>query len=275
MTKSLLNSAENLKCRLSESGLKETKVLVETVNNQTSLECQQIRLSKVGLEQLLIDKGLLKILKTLFEHTLASSKGNGCELEDLDKVVLVGGGSRIPLIQKWLEEQCRPIQLLKPPSIEAVAIGALSLTPGVTIRDVLQKGVSLRCWDQKNQDHMWHPLFIAGQPWPTTKPLEIILSASKVNQNEIELKIGEPDFKNANEIIYVDGIPTLKEGEIKPNINPSIFSESSILLTQPAQPGEDCVKLKFSIDSSCQLIVEGFDIRNNQSISPLKLGSIR
>ena len=37
-------------------------------------------------------------------------------------------------------------RLLTPPPVEAVALGALQLTPGVAIRDVLQHGVSLRFW---------------------------------------------------------------------------------------------------------------------------------
>ena len=275
ITENLLNAAEKLKCRLSQPELKETKLLAEEINHCNIDGINKIQLSRLKLEELLKEKGLLDILQTLFAHTLASAKTNGIELEDIDNVVLVGGGARVPLIQRWLEVQCKPIKLLKPPSIEAVAIGALNLTPGVTIRDVLQKGISLRCWNQKNQIHIWHPLFVAGQPWPTTKPLEIILSASKLDQKEIELIVGEPDFENANEIIYVNGMPTIKSGAIKPKTKPIVNSITSIPLSDKAQPGEDCLKLNFSLDNTCQLIVQGIDLKNNQEIEPKVICSVR
>ncbi len=275
ITENLLNSAEKLKCRLSSTEIKDTRVLVEQVPNSSNNEPEKIQLSKSGLEELLKNNGLIKILKTLFDHTLASAQANGCNLEDLNYVVLVGGGSRIPLIQNWLENECKPTKLLKPPSIEAVAIGALYLTPGVTIRDVLQKGISLRFWDPKDQSHKWHPLFLPGQPWPTKKPLEIILSASKIDQKEIELTIGEPDFKNVNEIIYIDGIPTIKSDSSKTNIQISMISKTTIQLMETAKIGEDCLKLYFNIDQECNLTVEGLDIRHQKEIVLRKICSVR
>ncbi len=271
----LLNTAERLKCRLSDKDLKNTKVLIEEMELESIEKNKALRLSKLDLEALLKEKGFLKSLEKLLAHTLSSGKTNGCNLEDLENIVLVGGGARIPIIQAWLKEQCAPIPLLTPPSIEAVAIGALNLTPGVTVRDVLQKGVSLRCWDQKNNFYMWHPLFVAGQPWPTTKPLEIILAASKIDQKEIELIIGEPEIEGAYEVIYSDGIPTIKIDSVDSKIQPWLNTKSVIVLNQPGEPGEDCVKLQFSIDNDCQLKMQGIDLRDNQEITLQILGRVK
>ena len=141
----------------------------------------------------------------------------GSELKDLDSIVLVGGGSRIPLIKNYLSSICNSIPFLTPPPIEAIALGALKLTPNVQIKDVLNKGVSLRCWNKKNEKHIWHPLFLAGQTWPTNKPLEIILAASINSQLSIDLIIGEPQEEGSNEIIYTNGLPTLATIESKDN----------------------------------------------------------
>ena len=271
----LLNAAERLKCRLSEANLKETKILVENIDQNFIEKIKELRLSKLDLERLLKEKGLLKSLDKLLKHTFSSAKLNGCTIEDLESVVLVGGGARIPLIQSWLKEQCKPIPLLTPPSIEAVAIGALNLTPGVTVRDVLQKGVSLRYWDQKNNIYMWHPLFVAGQPWPTSKPLEIILAASQKNQTEIEIIIGENEYQGSYEVIYIDGMPTIKTSSEDSEMKPLLKSKASIALHEPGQVGEDCLKLSFSIDNACNLKMEGIDLRNNQDIASENLGSVR
>ena len=138
--------------------------------------------------------------------------------------------------------------MLTPPPIEAVAKGALSLTPGVTIKDVLQRGVSLRFWDQKSEKHFWHPLFVAGQPWPTSNAIEIVLAASQDNQSEIELVIGEPETLGTHEVIYINGLPTIKSSQTEPGTMKWEVTPYSFPINPPGEKGKDCMKLKFSIN---------------------------
>ncbi len=273
-TNSILRKAEELKCELSNTNIKETLVITKKVNNIQNEE-KFLKLSKKGLEELLIEKGLLKSIEKLFIQTINSAKRNSFELKDLDSVVLVGGGSRIPLIKNYLSDICNSIPFLTPPPIEAIALGALHLTPGVQIKDVLHKGVSLRCWNKKNEKHIWHPLYLAGQTWPTNKPLEIILAASINSQLSIDLIIGEPQEEGSNEIIYTNGLPTLKTIESKDKIKKIANTIISIPLDPPGEIGQDCIKLIFNINDNCQLEVEGIDLRNNKEITKQNLGEIR
>ena len=273
-TNSILRKAEELKCELSNTNIKETLVITKKANNIQNEE-KFLKLSKKGLEELLIEKGLLKSIEKLFIQTINSAKRNSFELKDLDSVVLVGGGSRIPLIKNYLSDICNSIPFLTPPPIEAIALGALHLTPGVQIKDVLNKGVSLRCWNKKNEKHIWHPLFLAGQTWPTNKPLEIILAASINSQLSIDLIIGEPQEEGSNEIIYTNGLPTLKTIESKDKIKKITNTIISIPIDPPGEIGQDCIKLIFNINDNCQLEVEGVDLRNNKEITKQNLGGIR
>ena len=273
-TNSILRKAEELKCELSNTNIKETLVITKKANNIQNEE-KFLKLSKKGLEELLIEKGLLKSIEKLFIQTINSAKRNSFELKDLDSVVLVGGGSRIPLIKNYLSDICNSIPFLTPPPIEAIALGALHLTPGVQIKDVLNKGVSLRCWNKKNEKHIWHPLFLAGQTWPTNKPLEIILAASINSQLSIDLIIGEPQEEGSNEIIYTNGLPTLKTIESKDKIKKITNTIISIPVDPPGEIGQDCIKLVFNINDNCQLEVEGVDLRNNKEITKQNLGEIR
>ena len=143
------------------------------------------------------------------------------------------------------------------------------------VKDVLNKGVSLKCWNKKNEKHIWHPLFMAGQTWPTNKPLEIILAASVNNQLNIDLIIGEPEEEGSYEIIYIDGLPTLKEIKSKDKIKKLNNTLISIDLVPPGEIGQDCIKLSFHINENCQLEVEGVDLRNNNAIKSQNLGGIR
>ena len=273
-TNLILSIAEELKCDLSKADIKETLVISKKVITQQNEE-KFLKLSKKGLEELLIDKGLLESIKILFTQTINIAKRNSFKLEDLDSVVLVGGGSQIPLIKNYLSTLCNSIPFSTPPPIEAIALGALNLTPGVQVKDVLNKGISLKCWNKKNEKHIWHPLFLAGQPWPTNKPLEIILAASINNQLSIDLIIGEPEEEGSHEIIYINGLPTLKAIKSKDKIKKLNNNIISITLDPPGQIGQDCIKLNFHINDSCKLEVEGIDLRNNNSIITQSLGEIR
>ncbi len=273
-TNSLLSIAEELKCNLSNVDIKETLVVSKKIITNQNEE-KYLKLSKKGLEELLINQGLLESIKILFKQTINSAKRNSFELKDLDSVVLVGGGSQIPLIKNYLNNLCDSIPFLTPPPIEAIALGALNLTPGVKVKDVLNKGVSLRCWNKKNERHIWHPLFLAGQPWPTSKTLEIILAASINNQLSIDLIIGEPEGEGSYEIIYINGLPTLKKIESKDKIKKINNNIISIPLDPPGEIGEDCIKLNFNINESCQLEIKGIDLRNNNEITSQNLGEIR
>ena len=273
-TNAILRKAEELKCELSNTNIKDTLVISKQVQNNKSEE-RFLKLSKKGLEELLIEKGLLKSIEKLFNQTINVAKRNSFDLKDLDSVVLVGGGSRIPLIKNYLSKICNSIPFLTPPPIEAIALGALNLTPGVQVKDVLNRGVSLRCWNKKNEKHIWHPLFLAGQTWPTNKPLEIILAASINNQTGIDLIIGEPQEQGSNDIIYVNGLPTLKTIDSKEQIKKINNTMVSIPLDPPGRVGQDCIKLIFNINESCQLEVEGIDLRRNIEITKRNLGGIR
>jgi len=145
------------------------------------------------------------------------------------------------------------------------------------IRDVLNQGVSLRFWDQKTKKHIWHPLFLSGQPWPTTKPLELIISASTMAQEEVELKIADQEENGILEVIYKDGIPCINDIQNSSNstLIPWSMKPLTIKLNPPGESGLECLKILFSIDNLCQLNVEVIDLRSQSQIMKKVLGLMK
>ncbi len=275
LSPSIINAAERLKCKLSEESLNPNSRLSELTYQEGFASPISLQLSRYELEEILIERGLLGSLSQMLKETLAGGSRNNCSLKDLEGVVLVGGGSRIPIIKNWLKNNTKPANLLTPPPIEAVAIGALSLTPGVTIKDILKYGISLRFWDKTNKRQFWHPLFIAGQTWPTTAPLKLIISASKNEQKEFELVFGEPQSGENHEVVYKNGIPTLKQISSNETIQRRKELDKLITMDPPGKIGEDCLSLEFNIDNKGNLIFEGLDLRTDNKIEKGILGKIR
>ncbi|BEV36721.1 Hsp70 family protein [Synechococcus sp. M16CYN] len=273
ITMTLLNSAERLKCRLSNIAISDREELLElAINGQQ----HSLRLSRRALDRLLDHHGFNVALSKLMEATLAGGRRHNCHLGDLEGIVVVGGGARLPWLRRWLIENTAPAPLLMPPPVEAVALGALKLTPGVAIRDVLRNGVSLRTWDQRSNRHRWHPLFVAGQSWPTSNSLDLVLAASRPGQDNIELVLAEPLPQEIHSVVFVNGLPCLRENEAGKGRHQLWPGDPLVLpLSPPGKTGEDCLHLRWAIDAKAQLQLSVRDLRSNEQYPTMLLGTVR
>ncbi|MFO7627979.1 MAG: Hsp70 family protein [Prochlorococcaceae cyanobacterium] len=270
LTAALLDVAEQLKLALSS----DTEAMA--IWSDGSGPSRTLQLQRHELEAVLRQQGLLAQLDRLLEEILAAGRRHGLALSNIDAVLPVGGSSRIPLIQRWLQERCSGIPLRSERPLEAVALGALALTPGVTVRDVLSHGVALRCWDRRSARHRWHPLFVAGQSWPTQQPLELALACSEDQQESLELVLGEPQPLSRGEVLYEDGRPVLQQRQAgDATVIPWPQAALSCQLDPPGRSGEDRLWLRFSIDAEAQLVVEISDLRGASPPRQQRLGSVR
>ena len=269
----LIRMAERIKCQLSEQ---REALQILTVPGEGPVE---LRLNRADFETILRERGLIAQLETLLETVLAAARGQGLGLSDIDAILPVGGGSRIPLVRRWLEDRCPGVPVRDERPVEAVAMGALALTPGVQVKDVLARGVSLRCWDQRGGCHHWHPLFMAGQSWPTEQPLELVLACSEDRQEELELVLGEPIADNRSEVVFQAGVPVLLQAAAgSSRVEPWAPSPLPVRLNPPGERGVDRLRLRFSIDPDGQLVVVAEDLQASDatsSMGPWRLGPVR
>ena len=272
----LLNAAERLKCRLSDSALSERESITELASSRDLDRPATLRIDRQTFSQLLSDRGFFTALEGLLEQTLKDAELQGCRSEDLDAVVLVGGGANLPQLREWLKQTLPSTPMLTPPPMAAVAKGALSLTPGVRMQDLLQKGISLRCWNRRSHAHHWHPLFLRGQPWPSSQPLELVLSASSPDQNSVELVLGEAQPQMRHEVVMVDGLPRVVEtSDSWTDVIRREGITCELPLVPPGQPGEDCLKLRFHLSDKAELVLEGDDLRTGAPLERQILGTVR
>ncbi len=272
----LLNAAERLKCRLSDPNIPNRESLSEAANGPELEAPSILTMDRQQFTRLLQERGLFDALEGLLSKTLRDAELNGCPADELDAVVVVGGGAHLPQLRDWLTEKLAPTPLLTPPPMEAVACGALSLTPGVRMQDLLQRGISLRCWNRRSNSHHWHPLFLPGQPWPSSKPLELILSASGPDQQSLELVLGESRGETRHEVVMVNGLPRVVEkNDGWDDVTRRPDTACELPLDPPGQPGEDCLKLRFHLNDQAELILEGEDLRTGESLESRPLGTVR
>ena len=135
------------------------------------------------------------------------------------------------------------------------------MTPGVKIKDILTKGLSIRLFNKREQKHFWHPLFCKGQTWPTENPFKIILQTSKKNQKIVEIIIGETKKERAFDVIFENGLPKLSEFQSDEEIIKWDKKPLKIELKNKSNIGEDSLILLFQISKKADLIVRWLDIK--------------
>ena len=267
-----LLKAEEIKCKLSSSEIKyekkyPTKFLIEEYQEK------EFYLSKEIFEKIIIENNLLNHLNSLLKDLLNEARGKFCTVDDLSAIILVGGGSQIPLIKEWIREKIPKIQIKSPPPIESIALGALGMTPGVKIKDILNKGISIRLFNRREQKLFWHPIFYKGQTWPTENPLKLILQASKNSQKIFEIIIGETKKEREYDVIFENGLPKLSEIQSEEEIIRWDKKPLKILLKNSSNIGEDNLILFFKINKKADLLVKCFDIKD-EFLGEYNLGNI-
>ena len=268
-----LLKAEEIKCQLSSPEIKpESKYSISLFSKGN--EEKNFLFSKEELQKILIDKNFLNHLDSLLKDLLNQARGKFCKVEDLNSIILVGGGTQIPLIKEWIAQRVSEIPIKSPPPIESIALGALAMTPGVQIKDILSKGISIRLFNKRGGKLFWHPIFHRGQTWPTEKPYQLILQASNEGQNIFNIIIGETKEKIEFDVIFENGLPKLSEKQSEEEILTwDKIKPLKIVLKENCKIGVDCLKLFFSINKESILCVKCLDI-NDKDLGEFNLGSI-
>ena len=147
------------------------------------------------------------------------------------------------------------------------------MTPGVKIKDILNKSLSIRLFNKREQKHFWYPIFCKGQTWPTEKPFKLIVQASKMDQNIFEIIVGETRKEREYDVIFENGLPKLSNNQSEEEVIKWVKKPLQIILKKNCQLGEDSLKLFFRIDKNADFYVQCNDIEE-KDLGEYKLGNL-
>ncbi|MGY6529601.1 MAG: Hsp70 family protein [Cyanobacterium sp.] len=258
--------AERIKIKLSQEETAE-----EVYFNDRTLETYELSLDRKTFEQILNKNQFFEQLDKLIDNLLQQAQRNGVVKENIEKVLLVGGGSQIPALQTWLQQYFSPEKIKCDRPFSAIALGALKIEQGLQIKDFLYHSYGIRYWNRRKNRHDWHTIIPSGQPYPMANPIPLYLGASVENQPSIELIIGELGQETTSTEVYFDGdrIVTKQVSSGTTTVQPLNDKEGgrNIAPLNPLGiPGSDRIKVLFTVDEQCTLKITVEDLLTNETL---------
>ncbi|MBV8887372.1 MAG: Hsp70 family protein [Chroococcidiopsidaceae cyanobacterium CP_BM_RX_35] len=256
--------AERLKIQLSSQTQAQ-----EVYFNDETFESYELKLDRDGLEIILKEHQFFQMLDDCMIQLLQQARRQGLEVSDIDAVLLVGGTVQMPAVQTWVQQYFESAKIRCERPFEAIAQGALQLSQGIELQDFLYHSYGIRYWDRRHNCHKWHPLIKAGQAYPMSESVELVLGASVDNQPSIELVIGELGAETGGVEVYFDGdrLMTRRLDSQKTQVQPLNDREGARIIAQlipPGHSGSDRIKVLFQVDRQGFLRMTVEDLLTNQ-----------
>ncbi|MDR2652884.1 MAG: molecular chaperone DnaK [Prevotellaceae bacterium] len=208
-------------------------------------------LTRAKFEQLSYD-----LIQRSIEPCRKAVKDAGISVSDIDEVILVGGSTRIPAIQKVVEDFFQKVPSKGVNPDEVVAIGA-AIQGGVLtgeVKDVLLLDVTPLSLGIETLGGVMTKLIDANTTIPTRKSQ--VFSTAQDNQPSVEINIcqGERQFARDNKSIgrfHLDGIPPAPRGV--PQIEVTFDIDANGILNVSAKDKGTGKEQKIRIEASSGL----------------------
>jgi molecular chaperone DnaK (HSP70) len=231
-----------------------------------------VTITREELENLLEENEFYTALRKVVDKVMHLARQRGIFKEDIKYVLMVGGISLMPSVQRTLAQYFTDKAVRADKPFSAVAEGALQLAAGYGLDDYLVHSYGLRYLDDSGSDkHEWDEIISIGSSYPIEKPIEVLLSTAHENQETIEFIIGEIDTEAVSmiEVKYEDGqavfVANTKDSERR--ISPMNEFEALKMLAKlepPVRHGETRLKVYFTVDDRRQLRMTVYDVKKNK-----------
>ncbi|GAB4508617.1 MAG: Hsp70 family protein [Anaerolineae bacterium] len=244
-----------------------------TIHFEVGGASRDVVLTREEMEALLEANGFYTALRRVVDKVMHVARQRGIFKEDIHYVLLVGGTSLMPSVQRTLGQYFTDMAVRADKPFTAVAEGALQVAAGFGLEDYLIHSYGLRHLNPETGEHDYDEIVPMGSRYPIETPIEVMLGAAHPGQSEVEFVIGEIDTEALSmvEVKYENGQAVFVAQANSSEQQIIALNEADAVkmlakLDPPGEPGEDRLRAQFTVDERRQLRVTIIDTKINKPL---------
>jgi molecular chaperone DnaK len=266
----LLVECEQAKIRLSSRDRAEISVLDPNTGTVIGAD-----ISRSRFEELMDENEVFSQLDQTIRRSLNQARERGYQEENIKSVLLVGGSSQIPSIQRTIRQIFGKDRVLLDRPLDAVARGAAAFISGIDFYDHIQHDYAIRFFNRQTQKYDYKTLVPRGTPYPTTGAIaNLTIKATHEGQERLGMALFEVSEarrrSNSVELVFdpsgaarmVDVSPDEEERRTYFWLNED--SPTFLQTKTPSKSGDPCFRVEFSIDDNKRLLMTTRDLKTLQ-----------
>lgn len=244
----LKDQSETAKCELTES--QSAKI---DIPNLIKDESGNVHNLEVEIQRQEFNEAIRPLLlqsKEAIEKALTSSK---LTIEDISRIILVGGSTRVPLVREILTEMFgkEPYSDINPDTVVAAGAASFAATLGVPddpdVKPQIEEtlvidNIVTLCLGIETRDRRFSLVIDKGLEIPSDMPLQVSKEYSTQRDNQTEIRISIYQSNELQEFIYNDGV--------------SCIGEFLITKITPQPKGQEKITVTFELDQQNLLKVK-------------------
>jgi molecular chaperone DnaK (HSP70) len=271
LSRALLVACERAKEQLSDH--ERAEVVVAELDSGASMAAE---FTQDQFEELLDRYEAFTRIDQTVRRALNDARERGYEEEHVKSVLMLGGSSLIPAVQRALQRSFgrERVRLSRP--LDAVARGAAAFVAGVDFYDHIQHDYAIRWVNLHKGDYEYRRIIRRGTPYPTREPAaRLTVKASHDGQTHLGLSIFEVGERRRDagrpvELVFdPSGAARVTEVAAEDEERRRYFwvnEQSPTFLTAdpPARQGEPRFEVEFGIDTNKRLVITARDLKTGR-----------
>jgi molecular chaperone DnaK (HSP70) len=204
-------------------------------------------------------------------RALRSAADRGFDSDDVTAVLMVGGSSLIPAVQRTLQRIFGRERVLLDRPLDAVARGAAAIAAGVDFYDHIQHDYAVRWFDRGTGSYAYRSCVTSGTPYPTDGPVtSMTVHATHDGQRELGVAIYElatqRRSRGPTELVcdpagaWRVSALTAQDDDDRSRFWVNERSPTFLIAEPAAAAGQPRFRVEFGIDASKRLLLTAHDL---------------
>ncbi|HEX2980619.1 MAG TPA: Hsp70 family protein, partial [Anaerolineaceae bacterium] len=225
-------------------------------------------------ERLLDEHELFAEINRTVRAALNSARERGYDEDSIQAVLLVGGSSQIPAVQRALRQMFDRERVMAGRPLDAVARGGAAFVAGVDFYDHIQHDYAIRYVNPQIGGYDYRIIVSRGTPYPTPSPVaHLTVKATYTGQTTLGLAIyemGEKRLRQASQPLELvfdpSGAARIMRVSVDEEDRRTTFwmnetNPTFLEAAPPAEQGESRFEVEFNIDEHKRLLISARDIK--------------